>query len=51
MTDFQRDNKKEYERLKRPEQKLPTVAEKIAEEERLRREPKNPLPQSVPGVQ
>jgi hypothetical protein len=35
----------------RTEQKLPTVAEKLAEEERRRREPKNPLPQSVPGVQ
>jgi hypothetical protein len=49
ITDFQRDNKKAYEQ--RTEQKLPTVAEKLAEEERRRREPKNPLPQSMPGVQ
>jgi 6,7-dimethyl-8-ribityllumazine synthase len=27
-----------------------TLAEKIAEEEKLRARPKNPLPQSVPGV-
>jgi uncharacterized protein YdaU (DUF1376 family) len=48
LTDFQRDNKKAYEQ--RTEKRLPTVAEKIAEEEKLRARPKNPLPQSVPGV-
>lgn len=52
LTDFRRDHKKEYEALNRTEQKLPTLAEKLAEEERRRKEePRNHPPQLVSGVQ
>lgn len=50
LTDYRRDNKKAYEQLKRPEQKLPTVAEKLAEEARRKLEPRNDPNQFMPGV-
>lgn len=50
VTDYRRDNKFAYEKLNRPQPKLPTLAEKIAEEERHRDAPKNDPAKFLPGM-